>query len=83
MARIAKLRVKVVVDEYDHVIVAVYDFAADGHATCVRENMLDASSALQLGVELQQASEFIMNRRAEELEKIHGRKTQQTMIGRH
>lgn len=83
MARIAKLRVKVAVDEYDHVIVAVYNIAADGYATCVRESVFDVSSALQLAYELQQASEFIMKRRADELEKVHGRKTQQTAIGRH
>lgn len=83
MAKRKKLTIRVAIDEYERVIVAVYDIGTDGYATCVRESVLDPSSALQLGFELQRAYEDIIRRREEKMEELHGRKTIDIKVGRH
>lgn len=78
MARMAKLRIEVDVDEHDRVILTVYE-----NEILVRENIMVASAAMALGQRLQSAYEAVIERKNQRLEEKIGRKVHMSVIGRH
>lgn len=83
MAKTKKMNIVVTVDEHDRVIIAVYDRDDHGEYVCIRESVLDLSSALQLGFSLQRACEDIMKKKAGAVEERIGRKVADVKVGRH
>lgn len=78
MARMAKLRIEVDVDEHDRVILTVYE-----NEILVRESIMVASAAMALSQRLQSAYEAVIERKNQRIEEKIGRKVHTTVIGRH